>query len=65
MSGLQTVGTTTCPECGETVRVYRHSWAVSGRPLAISVHFLPGGAYCPGTGKRVQPADVTRLEPQQ
>lgn len=58
--GLQTVGTTTCPECHATVRVFRHSWAVPGQPLAISIHWLPTGATCPGTGRRVKPADVTR-----
>jgi hypothetical protein len=64
MAMLQTVGTTTCPVCETVQRVFRHSRAVPGQPLAISVHFLPGGAQCRGTGRRVARADVTPLEAQ-
>ncbi len=60
---LETVGTTTCPECRETVRVFRSSWAVPGRPLRISLHFA-GPNYCPGQGQRVDRSAVTPLEQQ-
>lgn len=61
MTGIvPNVGTTVCPECHTMQRVYRHSRAVPGRPLAIAVHFLSGGEYCKGTGQRVQPARVTK-----
>lgn len=56
---LDRVGTTTCPECRETVPVFRHSRAVPGQPLAISVHFV-GPTYCKGVGRHVQPDQVTR-----
>jgi hypothetical protein len=58
---LETVGTTTCPECQQTVRVFRSSWAVPGHPLRISLHFV-GPDYCPGRGRRVTPSLVTREE---
>jgi hypothetical protein len=56
---LQRVGTTTCPVCQEAVPVFRHSRAVPGWPLAVSLHFR-GSDQCPGTGKRVQPVQVIR-----
>lgn len=60
---LETVGTTTCPVCGQTVRVYRHSFRdprTQRYELAVSLHFV-GPTYCEGMGKRVQREAVTRL----
>jgi hypothetical protein len=62
---LETVGTTTCPECGGTVRVFRRSFRdpSTGRAIfAVSLHFLDGGSMCRGQGKRVNPDQITRGE---
>jgi hypothetical protein len=62
MSPLETIGTTDCPVCGQTVRVFRRGFLdpTTNRAIyAISLHWF-GSTYCPGQGKRVKLSDVTR-----
>jgi hypothetical protein len=58
---IRVAGTTTCPECGQTARVYRHSFRdpfTRRYELAVSLHFV-GSEQCRGTGRRVRPEAVT------
>lgn len=58
---LQRVGTVTCPECCETAPAFRRGFRdpLTNRTIyAVSLHWI-GTDKCPGSGQRVQRADVT------